>query len=80
MTPKYTWDVHYWIERRWLRWRVCANYWLMPTEDSGHPSYCIGLELPSRHWTKRMAKAEMLVHELVAQYGEPELKRITPSS
>lgn len=75
-TPKFAWDVHYWIERRWFRWRVCANYWLMNPHDGGM-SHCIGLELPSRHWTKRMAKAELLAQELIAEYGLPDLKRIT---
>lgn len=67
-----SWTVEYWLERRWLKWRVCAFYSLMFPPDGG-PSHVIGLDASRWYWLKSHAQARMSVLEYTAKYGQPRL-------
>lgn len=69
--PRFSWEVHYYLERRWLRWRVHASYSLINPPDR-RESHSIQIDLPGRYWLKTRAHAELKVAQFVAQYGEPQ--------
>jgi len=72
--PKFAWNVCYWIERRWFRWRVCASYGLLFPPDGGM-SHSIGYRLPDRYWHRHYAEAHLRILEFHAKYGQPSLHR-----
>lgn len=68
----FTWDVRYWVERRWFRWHVHATYSLLFPPDGG-PSHTITICLPRKHLFESKAKARARVFKFLVLYGPPNL-------
>lgn len=68
----FTWNVRYWVERRWFRWHVHATYTLMYPPEGG-PNYILMICFPWKHLFKSNAEIRAKVLRSLVLYGPPNL-------